>query len=396
MHKSRRMKPATRALTVVTASLGVFGANAARAEITIKPYGFIRAEYTGASDAVGSFGNRNSIAPTEAYPVSGDVNTGYRDRFSVAQSRLGIDMKNAERTSGRVEVDFVDFTKGAPTTAALPRLRIAKIEYKISDTLHVMAGQDWDLFSPLNPYTFNFVGNFFEAGNSGFIRQQVMIENKTDSFDITAGVGGAGTNNNGTDGAVEKTVAPAFELRLTQILNPKMKWGVAGLVENRTYLNGVSATSESRNRMIHGLNIFGDFDMGPAFAIRVEAYQGTNLADQNTMLTLSQGSFSNSVNEWGGYVSAKTQPSENCTLFGTFGIAKVTDPDQLVSFNSGTTATFRGIQENVKAALGTSYRLSGDTQLYFEASRFVTTYKTDGSPIVAQSTTGELGLLWTL
>ena len=387
-------------LAASAVAIAGFVASPAHAEFSIKPYGFLRAEYTGASNALSSFGNRNSIAPTAAYPVYGDVNTGYRDRFSVAQSRLGIDMKNNERTSGRVEVDFVDFTKGAPTTGALPRLRVAKIEYKVSDTFHVMAGQDWDLFSPLNPYTFNFVGNFFEAGNSGFIRQQVMVENRTESFDIAAGIAGAGVDNTAIDGAVEKTTTPAFELRLTQIMNPKMKWGVAGLIENRTYLSGTSVTSESRTRMIHGLNIFGDFDMGPAFAIRVEAYQGTNLADQNTMLTLAQGSISNSVNEWGGYISAKTQPTERCALFGTFGIAKVTNPDQLFSYNPATTppvtATNRGIQENVKAALGTSYHFSIDTQIYFEASRFVTTYKTDGSPIVAQSTAGELGLLWTL
>lgn len=95
------------------------------------------------------------------------------------RTRLGVDLEGPEiamfggaRFMGRVETDFYGrfITENQPDM----RLRHAYGEFK-NDDFRVMAGQTWDLISPLLPQTVNFpVG--WAAGNIGFRRMQVRLD----------------------------------------------------------------------------------------------------------------------------------------------------------------------------------------------------------------------------
>src|SRR5690348_8246230 len=86
-----------------------------QSKTVFKPYGFINADVTGTSGALDSFGNTNLSAPTTSSPSSVSDANRARDSFQVAQSRLGIMAEHGE-VGGRIEVDFIDFTKATPIT----------------------------------------------------------------------------------------------------------------------------------------------------------------------------------------------------------------------------------------------------------------------------------------
>src|SRR5690606_31550316 len=115
--------------------------------------------------------------------------------FQVGQSRLGFWFNDKGAVRGQFEFDFLDFTKSSPTTGAVPRLRIAKIEWNFSDSLQLQAGQDWDLFQPVNPLSFDIVSVAYQAGNTAFMRQQVKLIYLTPSLEVGGAVGLASSNN---------------------------------------------------------------------------------------------------------------------------------------------------------------------------------------------------------
>lgn len=381
----------TRALILVGSLLS---SNIATAEVSVKPYGFIKPDYSGATEPVMSFGNRNLVSATAAAPPEQvPVSQGYRGRFSIGQTRLGLDFAAPSKWTARVEVDFIDFTKSAPTTTTVPRLRIAKVEHDFSDRLGISAGQDWDVFSSLMPHSFNYVGASFQAGNSGFMRHQVVLHIKPSAFQLDLGVGSTGVNTTSIDGAVEETAMPTFLARLTHKFTAQSRWGISGLVNQRTYFSGVGATGVREDRTVAGSNLFTDFDLGADINLRSEVYYGLNLADSNSTLTLAQGAYGTSLHEWGGYVSARHQTTESLSVFATVGLAKVVEGDRVQSFG---TAGYLGIRENTKAAFGAAWKLAPETHVYVEISRYVTQYQVGGRPSVGQASVFETGLVYVL
>ena len=162
----------------------------------IRPYATIKPTIIVAGSPVESFSNANATAATAAgNPVITAIQDEASTTFQVGQSRLGFWFNEKGKTRGQFELDFIDFTKSSPTVGALPRLRIAKVEWSLSDSTVLMAGQDWDLFSPLNGYTLNIVSVAYQAGNSAFMRQQAKLIWHNDSLELGAAVGLAGINN---------------------------------------------------------------------------------------------------------------------------------------------------------------------------------------------------------
>lgn len=154
--------------------LGIHFSTHSSIAASVEPYGFIRATLISSSQAVDSFGNTNMTAPVKAAPSSAN-NSTYRSSFEFAQTRAGIRIPG-DKINGVIEVDFIDFTKATAGTKALPRLRLAIVNYKLSETQLLEIGQDWDIFSPTKPSTYNFVGLYFNAGNSGFMRPQIKYK----------------------------------------------------------------------------------------------------------------------------------------------------------------------------------------------------------------------------
>ena len=137
-------------------SLNVYGA-----DFSPTIYGFVKASTVFSDRAVDSFGRPNSVAYTAAgNPALSPHASRPTNSFQVQQSRIGIKTNNEDNINALVEFDFVDFSKSTPAVASNPSLRRATINFKQDDwTFNV--GQDWDLVSPLAPYSYNYIGHYF-------------------------------------------------------------------------------------------------------------------------------------------------------------------------------------------------------------------------------------------
>lgn len=137
-------------------------------------YGIVRPVVSFSGSAVESFSNPNASAPTAAAnPVLANLADEARLSFQVAQTRFGLWINEPGVVRGHLEFDFIDFAKSSPTVQSLVRLRIAAVEWSPAASVTLAAGQDWDLPTPINPFGLNLVGGNFQAGNTGFMRQQI-------------------------------------------------------------------------------------------------------------------------------------------------------------------------------------------------------------------------------
>lgn len=91
-------------------------------------------------------------------------------------SRVGLDWTGSKVSpkltlGGKLEMDFLN-----PGGGASPRPRIRLFFLNLSGKNWVLeAGQDWDLFSPLNTKSLSLGGNIWFQGNLGFRRPQIRF-----------------------------------------------------------------------------------------------------------------------------------------------------------------------------------------------------------------------------
>jgi len=157
--------------------------------VPISLYGFISAESMYSDSQLSTFGTDNNDPASYNRTMSGfnrvvDENVeGNNDAFisfTPQNTRFGFGLdpydfngKNFE-VDGRIELDF--FSTGDLSVASIrPRLRraYAGIGQK---RWHLLFGQEWDLFSPLNTATLNLGGNLWRQGNLGFRRPQIQFK----------------------------------------------------------------------------------------------------------------------------------------------------------------------------------------------------------------------------
>jgi hypothetical protein len=201
-------------------------------KVPIGFYGFVTAETFYSDSQLSTFGTNNntpaSYNKTPAGPnrvvdesVEGNNNafisaTAQNSRFGFLLEPYDFGDKPFE-VDGRLEMDF--FSTGDLSVASLrPRLRrgYAGIGGK-GGKWHVLFGQDWDLFSPLNPSTLNLGGNLWRQGNLGFRRPQIRFTSKH-SIDDKKGIEAAASLNLPSlsmsfDDAGNTTGVPMFEGR---------------------------------------------------------------------------------------------------------------------------------------------------------------------------------------
>jgi len=144
------------------------------------PYGFLKGDAVYSSKGVLSFGNSNLSAPQEA---SGLDEAAFG--FTAKHSRVGLKGTFGEniKVGGVVEIDF--FSPNGFDTNVNPRLRLAYASLAV-DNWEFNFGQQWDLFSPLNPNTINTNANLWYAGNLGFRRGQIQVGYKIPVQNIEA------------------------------------------------------------------------------------------------------------------------------------------------------------------------------------------------------------------
>ena len=126
--------------------LGLLGPATLYGAVEVKPYGFILGNATYNTDALTDI---PVLAPAED---TGEGNFLITSR----QTRLGLKMKSDAQysPSGMLEIDFFGLrgsgSNGGATQSA-PRLRRAFVKIALSPKFDLLAGQEWVVFSPLNP-----------------------------------------------------------------------------------------------------------------------------------------------------------------------------------------------------------------------------------------------------
>jgi hypothetical protein len=334
-------------------------------------YGFIRASSQYASGGLASFNNINMTAPTHAVAQTRSKDKTSRLGFQTQQTRIGTLLKKEDITA-QLEFDFVDFNKSSPTTQMVPRVRLANVAY-VWDNQKVVIGQDWDIFAPVNAYTYNYVGNYFLSGNVGFMRQQVQYLKTMGSFELAGAVGLANSNPTVTDGDVETGKSPSYAFRATQKLD-KGRIGVSAIYAHLKYTTGKQLSHDA-----YGGNFFYEQEFSN-FGIKAEAYYGMNMANLG-LLSIGKGTASQDVREFGGHLTGTFKLGEKLSTFGGFGIAKGDNRSEIAPFAPQGTGldtsaiTSPGIRQNFVSRIGIDYKVTEDLSFLTELSRYETNSK---------------------
>lgn len=332
----------------------------------LEAYGFIKASSMYADSALASYNNINLSAPTHAAPQTRSQDKTSRMGFQTAQSRLGVNMKKGENLSAKLEFDFIDFNKSSPTTQMNPRVRIAAVTYAW-DNKKVVIGQDWDLFSPVTSFTFDYVGLFFQAGNTGFMRQQVQYLQTNGAWEMGAALGMAGNNPGVTDGDLETAKSPSYSVRLTRKLE-NGRVGISGIYARLKYeANGENGSTHDS----YAGNAFYEQIIG-SVSVKSEAYYGQNMNNIGT-LAIGRGTQRSDAKEFGGTLTASYKVTETNNLFGGVGLARIDNQASLTPFALTANAiSTPGVASNFLSRVGWEHKITPDFSWVSELSRYET------------------------
>ncbi len=347
-------------------SLPVLGQTTGK-KFQVLPYGFLKSSAIYADGAIGSYNNINLSAPTFAVPKISTINSSSRLSFQTQQSRIGFEFKKAQ-VSGKFEFDFIDFNKASPTTQMNPRVRIAAVTYQIDSQNKFIMGQDWDLFAPVTSYTYDIVGLYFLAGNSGFMRQQFQFLHQLNEWELGAALGMAGNNPGTVDTNLEQGKTPSYSVRASKQIEGG-KFGVSAIYSSLEYLDVNGARHDS-----YGINLFYEKLFGN-FGLKSETYYGQNMANIG-LLTIGKGTATQNVREYGGFLTANYKLNEKNSVFGGIGGAFVTRADDVKPFSLKVTNDIvdsPGITSNIVSRLAWEYRFTPDFSWITEVTRFQTT-----------------------
>lgn len=348
---------------------------------SIELMGFIKTGVLMSTGATDTFGRPNAVAPTAAgNPILNNHPDHARSTFQSQQSRFGISIKGQDKVSGLLEFDFVDFSKSSPTVASLIRLRRAYVDFENGEW-QFRIGQDWDLFSPLAPHSYNFVGHYFGTGDVGFMRQQAQVFNKHGNWEHAIALGFPANNNQMVMSNTEESLVPTLALRETYKLENGGRLGgsaIVGYVKNQDTDKTISP---------FGLNAFFKH-VTKSLEISSEVYYGHNL-ENLSMLALGYSPTLDEVKELGGFVTFRYHTDVH-GIFGGLGHSQILNQENIVpsySYVSGTPvlnlatgpSTGYGLLENSTIRLGYDYSWSKELRLFTEAAYLKSKHKLDAA-----------------
>lgn len=378
---------------LVSLSLAAYGEE-------FKAYGFVIPSWNVAAGGTESFSQPNTSAYTAAAnPLLSTARAETRSTFQVAQSRIGFLATTSSQLQARLEFDFIDFAKSSPTTASLPRVRRALIEYSPSTELKLRIGQDWDLFSPLAPHSYNLVGHYFESGDVGFMRSQLQFLLRKGSLEHGLAFGLPGNNNSAADGLLELALLPTMAVRESFHWSESSQVGISFLL---AALRG--STSNADRYLAGGLSGFVEWVCAGKTEIHSEIYYGENTANLGLLgLSFHNAVSSTSTREAGAYITAR-MPVGDSAVFAGAGGAYVLNPSDLPSSYtaSGTSyalsnpSTGPGIESNLTVRIGADHKVEEKFVVFAEIAWLATRHHFQAAELalkdpVAQSFVAELG-----
>ncbi|MEZ5065646.1 MAG: hypothetical protein R3B81_13010 [bacterium] len=326
----------------VAASL-LLGAVSARADAALKPYGFVR------FDAILNDSPMNhpqfpmwvnSEIDLEDGP-SGVAKDKGEISFHPRLTRVGVDLVKttigeSASIAGKIEIDFQN---GGRESRETPRMRHGYLTIT-NGTFEVLAGQTWDLVSPLYPYV-NHDGLMWNAGNTGDRRPQVRFTSTRPAgegkmrvaaaFGMPNAVDGQDLDGNGVlDGAY--AMVPSTQ-GLLEFSSSKITFGVWGEF-HRERLVATDSSSVSENdydAMLFGAHLKAP--LGSQLTLVAEAFSGKNADDLRG--GIGQGlnlGLDREIATQGGFAELQFQANPNWTFAAG---ATLDDPDDDDLSNGG-------------------------------------------------------------
>jgi hypothetical protein len=361
--------------------IGAGSAHAAPPFPPVQFYGFVLPTVSVSSGGVESYSQPNMSAPTAAAnPMMAYHSDSPVYSFQYVQSRAGVRLGD-DQMSGRLEFDFIDFSKASPTVQALPRVRRATVEYSPVDSVHLLMGLDWDLVSPLGPFSFNYICHNFESGDIGFMRTQAMTLVKTGRFEHGFALGFPAANSTASAGILEQSWIPTIALRETYTAE-KFSVGASGII------TALRESAGGSNRYLAGaFTLFGWVKPVAGLEIRSEGYFGRNTANIGLLgLAYSDGGAALGGNEMGAYVSAKGTFLEKHSVFGGIGAATLLEPSQATpSYTVSSTGAVSlsgkgpGIELNERVNVGYQWKPKDWFSVFTEMNAFFTRHRLDAT-----------------
>lgn len=265
------------------------------------------------------------------------------------ESRFGMNVVGNNyqnvKVTGKLEFDLYAGVTGtaAVENNAMLQLRHAYFSVESGD-FKLLAGQTWDLISPLNPATLNYPV-LWGCGNIGYRRPQVSLwYNMHPNQDMTVTMAGGffrtigsdvtptfslglGETSDGSDDGTDAGI-PSFQglldIKHNFAKNGFVRVGVSGLwgqLKAETNLNN-SETYESWGGVGHLM-----IAMPSGFGISGEAFMGNNLGSY--FGGILNTSTIEGVEAIGGWGSLWIQPSDKVKFSGGYGLDDPKDEDLL-------------------------------------------------------------------
>jgi hypothetical protein len=299
-------------------------------------------------------------------------------------SRLGVnltgpDSGKAFKLGGKIEVDFGS-TAAYVENQPVVRLRLGYGTVAFPNIgLALLAGQTWDVFSPLVAPTLNTGGLWF-GGNVGYRRPQFRVTETVPVGSAKIEAAAAVARSIGvaspfvatsTDGGHDADI-PVFEGRVAVgaplwVEKQSATIGFSGhfgqedvlLADSSTYqtLNSWSINADLELPLVSFLSLVGEADYGA----NLDAYMGginqgfTKLAGTSTL---------RNVEGWGGWVALRLK-----TSIASVNVGLGVDSVHASCVNNG------GRTRNMNAFANASYNLAPNSRFGLELERIETDYK---------------------
>jgi hypothetical protein len=290
-----------------------------------------------------------------------------------------------EKIRGVLEFDFIDgedgFTNQTAIQAQEPRLRLATLYYDYSKNLTIFGGQKWTTAAGIKSSgSYNWIGNAFRAGNTGFLAMEVGATYKADNLSITGALTGKGRN--ATAGGIngnELGRMPGFALDVNYKFSGHT-FGAAGHFANIKFEdepNFASGEDQDANLFkVYTILNFGDV------SFNAEYYTGEALNNQNALGVApasrldGAGQVRESFSESGffSYVSWNISPEHNVKIGYASASVDDSDRDRL-----GLTE----LQKNSTAYINYGYKVMTGLTAFAQVTHFDTEYGVDNESFTA-------------
>ncbi|MCB2230558.1 hypothetical protein KQH82_07570 [bacterium] len=299
------------------------------------------------------------------------------------QSRFGLNMnsKGYEDVSikGKVEFDLYAGVGGATVAENKPMLQLRHAYFTVQKGgTKLLAGQSWDLISPLNPSTLNY-SVLWGVGNIGYRRAQVSLWQsfKAGESDVTLAAGAFRT--------IGSDLTPTFTLSVGELSEGSDDGTDAGIPSVQGLLDIRHAFSNGGALRVGASGLWGQLkaetnmgnyenyetwiatghlqvDFSKAFGINGEVYSGQN--GGSYFAAIANNSSIEGVASFGAWGSVWAKVSPKVKFSAGFGMDDPEDAD----LNMGDRSYNQCIYGNV------TYQLVDPVSIGFEVSQWQTDY----------------------